>query len=51
MHLLFNKKLHVPFLADSNEAVWSATAETCSISLHKNYSYVDSILLNTSNQI
>jgi len=51
MHLTFNQKLHVPLLADHSEAVWSAKAETCSILLHKNYSCVDSILLNTSNQI
>ena len=35
MYVTFNKKLHVPFLVDHSEAVWSAKAGTCSILLHK----------------
>jgi len=35
MHLLCNKELHVPVLADHNEAVWPAQTRTCSILLHK----------------
>jgi len=51
MYLFCNKELHVPVLADHNEAVWSTQTGTHSILLLKNYSCVDSILLNTSNQI
>ena len=51
MYVLCNKELHVPVSADHDEVVWSTQTGTCSILLLKNYSCVDSILLNTSNQI